>query len=187
MGNGGYVRFIKLVRKFVFFVRIMSKKMLMTDIPKPDWMPVQVEKLADIEARICEYTSGKRAFVIYRASTVVFSDTSCPRDDGDYGATLENAVLQPPDFRVMPMQDGNYIVRFAGPVTGVVLTDFFKSNKDSILTGVTAGGLLPGEHLQTPNGQEVQTEHYYIGLYARAKLYADVASSIIVRRFCPSV
>lgn len=84
-------------------------------------MPIKVEDLFDIEARACEYTGSKRAFVIYRSGTVVFSDTSCSRDDEDYNATLKAAVLPPPDFKVVPTHDGNYLVRFAGPVTGARL------------------------------------------------------------------
>ena len=159
--------------------------MLMTNFPKPEWIPTQVEELRDIEARICEYTSRKRAFVIYRSGTIVFSDTFRPRDDEDYSTTLEAVVIQPPDFTVMPMQDGNYLVRFVGPVTGVVLSRFFESHKDSIQASLATGGLLPGEQLRPADGQEIQQDHYYVGLYARAKLYADVVSPIIARRFSP--
>lgn len=156
-----------------------------TGTPKPSWTPSLVEDLGAIEELAAVYSSGQRAFVVYSAGTVVFSDTVQPRDDDDYNATLEEVVNHPPDFKVMPMQDGNYLVRFAGPVAGIVIAEFFQQHEETILAGINDGGLLPGEQLVAPDGSQTSREHYLVGLYARAKLYLDANSATITGRFVP--
>ncbi len=155
----------------------------MIDIPKPNWQPSEVESLEDIKARACEYTNFQRAFVIYQSGTVVFFFFFYPRRAEDYNVILVSVVLQPPDFSVVPTKDNYYLFRFLGPVVGIVLSDFFVLNRDSILRNISDGGLLPGEHLLPRDDHQIQKEHYYIGLYARAKLYSDVTSQIISKRF----
>ena len=156
-----------------------------TGTPKPSWTPSLVEDHGAIEKLAAVYSSGQRAFVVYGTGTVVFSDTAQARADGDYDATLEEVVNHPPDFKVMPMEDGNYLVRFAGPVTGIVVADFFQQHKEAIVSGLNEGGLLPGEQLVVPEGSQMSDEHYRVGLYARAKLYVDASCSAISRRFIP--
>lgn len=154
-----------------------------TEVPKPSWTPVSVEPASDVESRACEYTNKQRAFAVYTSGTIVFSDSVQARPDDDYHSTLEAAVMQSPDFKVMPMEDGNYLVRFSGPVTGVVLSGFFKANRESIQAALIDGGLLPGEEIVAP--VDVPEEHYWVGLFARAKLYADARSLQIASRFTP--
>lgn len=135
-----------------------------TETPKPSWTPSLVEDLGAIEELAAVYSSGAHAFVVYGAGTVVFSDTAQPRGDGDYDATLEEVVNHPPDFKVMPMQDGNYLVRFAGPVTGIVIAEFFQQHEETILSGLNEGGLLPSEQLVAPDDSQTSDENYCVGL-----------------------
>lgn len=153
------------------------------DLPKLEWVPVNFEPVPDIEAKACEYTNRQRAFAVYASGTVVFSDSSVQRPDGDYHATLVASALKSPDFTVMPMQDTNYLIRFSGPVAGIVLFRFWQYHSNSIKSSLVGGGYLPGEKLIAPQG--TPEDQYWIGLFARAKLYADVGSQEIASRFIP--
>ena len=153
--------------------------------PKPEWIPVIVEDINIIAERLRSYTGGSRAFVVYEYGTTVFSDTSLARNDEDYNTTLDFVTQQAPDFKVIPMNDGNFLVRFARTVSGLVLRDFYLEHVDGIRSSVEKKGLLPGERLLTTSGDTINIEHYHAGVYARAKLYQDVAERNIKIRFIP--
>lgn len=154
-------------------------------MPMPAWEPERVEDAELVAQKMREYTNGGRAFVVYQCGTTVFSDTATECPDLDYEATLFAVAHQAPDFRVMPMQDGNYIVRFAGPVCGLVMGDFYSEHANEIRGKIDSGGLLSGEQVMRAGEVPVPAEHYYIGLFARAKLYRDVNEKVIVVRFSP--
>ena len=154
-------------------------------MPMPAWKPERVEDAELVAQKMREYTNGGRAFVVYQCGTAVFSDTATERPDQDYEATLAAVAHQAPDFRVMPMQDGNYLVRFAGPVCGLVMGDFYAEHADEIREKIDSGGLLSGEQVMGAGDASAPAEHYYIGLFARAKLYRDVAEKAISVRFSP--
>lgn len=152
-------------------------------MPMPAWKPEHVEDVELVAQKMREYTNGSRAFVVYQCGTAVFSDTGSERPDQDYEATLVEVARQAPDFRVMPMQDGNYLVRFAGPVCGVVIGDFYAKHANEIREKIESGGLLSGEQVMGVEEALAPEEHYYIGLFARAKLYRDVSERVIAVRF----
>ena len=149
------------------------------------WQPDAVEDPIAIAKLAAFYTGRTRAFVVYKSGTIVFSDTTQPRPDGDYDATLLAAVSEPPSFNVQEMREGNFLVRFKGPVTGLVLGDFYDEHREAIRVGVDSGALLPGEEVRAGTESPVPRKHYYVGLYARSKLYADVQSLEICERFIP--
>lgn len=155
------------------------------DWPRPNWRPDVVEDLETTVERMSEYTDQKRAFVVFQFGTVVFSDSAFARIDSDYVTTLKAVVQQTPDFNVISMNDGNLLVRFAGPVSGLVLAEFYGAHENEIRAGVVTGGLLPGEQLVAPSESNVPEEHYYAGLYARAKMFRDVESCEIAKRYVP--
>ena len=155
------------------------------DLPQPAWKPDIVENVSSIVECMRTYTDEKRAFVAFKYGTIVFSNLSAPRPDSDYKATLMAVAHQSPDFKVIPMEDKNLLVRFTGPVSGLVLVDHYLANSSNIQRGVIDGGLLPGEQLITPSELAAPEDHYYAGLYARAKLYQDINSCQIVERFIP--
>jgi len=153
--------------------------------PRPTWKPESVEPIELVVERMSEYTDRQRAFVTFSFGTAVFSSSPTLRPDLDYEATLRAVVNQHPDFNVMPMNDGNLLVRFTGPVYGLVLRDFLIAHDAEIRSAVETGGLLPGERLLTTNQSDASDEHYYAGLYARAKLYSDVEACAIAHRYAP--
>ena len=154
-------------------------------MPMPAWKPELVEDAELVAEKLREYTNGGRAFVVYQCGTAVFSDTATARPDQDYEETLIAVAHQAPDFSVIPMKDGNYLVRFAGPVCGVVMSNFYAQNASEIREKIGQAGLLPGEQVMEAGEVSAPAEHYYIGLFARAKLYRDVEEKIIASRFSP--
>ena len=154
------------------------------DYPRPTWQPTNVEDVDEIVERHIEYTDYQRAFVVFKWGTVVASDSTLARTDGDYMTTLMWVVNHSPDFNVISMNDENFVVRFRGPVSGIVLRGFFAVHSSEIYKGVDEGGSVPGEQLMSKEGQ-IDQETYYVGLYARAKMYRDAAEQTIVRRFVP--
>lgn len=151
----------------------------------PSWKPTHVESPANLAALAATYSSRARAFVVYRFGTVVYSDTSLARSDGDYNSTLVDAIRKAPSFNVREMQQGNYLILFDGPVTGLVEGYFYSQNREVIQCEVAKGGLLLGESVALADSFSAPDDHYYVGLYARAKLYRDVESCQIVQRFAP--
>lgn len=149
------------------------------------WHPALVEEPAEIAELAALYTGRSRAFAVYKSGTIVFSDTSTSRPDGDYDITLLDAVKEAPNFNVQEMQQGNFLVRFKGPVTGLVLGEFYDQHRDVIRAGVEALALLPGEMVLAGTKSQVPEEHYYVGLYARFKLFSDARSLEICERFEP--
>lgn len=149
------------------------------------WQPNSIEDPVTIAEVAAFYTGRSRAFVIYKSGTIVFSDTGSARPDGDYDATLLDAVNGAPDFNVREMEDGNFLVRFKGPVTGIVLGSFYDAHREAIRIGVDAGALLPGEEVRPGTEAQLPKEHYYVGLYARSKLFVDASSLEICERFTP--
>jgi hypothetical protein len=135
---------------------------------------------------MCEYTDRKRAFVVFGFGTTVFSDSAAARSDDDYERTLKSVAIMHPDFRVVPMQDGNALVRFNGPVTGVVLADFYRANEATIRNGVVSGGMLENEVVVVAEKSDAEQRDFIAGLYARAKLYRDVEDCRIAQRFEPA-
>lgn len=153
--------------------------------PVLSWQPAVTERAEEVCALAANYTSGRRAFVVFRSGTVVYSDSERHREDADYVATLEAAIAQSPDFKVMPMQDGNLLVRFAGPVAGIVVASFYAANSDVIAKGIVEGGFLPGESVIAGGASEPSEHQYRAGLYARAKMYADAVHPEIAARYSP--
>jgi hypothetical protein len=150
------------------------------ECPCPIWVPDRVEDIKIIYDRLAFYTNNKKHFVVYEYGTGVYpKKAEC--DPIECDSILMSVVMNPPNFKVTPMKDGNFLVGFKGPVYGVVLGDFYQEYKDLIINNVLSGGLLPGEKLLKPESDfSIPEDHYYIGLYARAKLYADAESHISI-------
>lgn len=158
----------------------------MSFVPRSRWKPDRVESPSLIAKAAAAYTNDARAFVVYRSGSIVFSDTDEARSDGDYLSTLRATATVQPDFTVLEMNDRNFLVRFVGPVSGLVLREFYDRNKAPIEKAVIDGGRLPTEEVFSGDGRTLPDMHYYVGLYARAKLYCDVDGPQICVRFIPS-
>jgi hypothetical protein len=149
------------------------------------WQPELVESPETVAKLAALYTSASRAFAVFRSGTIVFSDGRASRSDEDYIATLSDAISGAPNFNVQEMKQGAFLVRFRGPVTGVVISEFYEKHRESIRKHLDTGALLPGETVLAGTRASVPDEHYYVGLYARCKLFADAEEKLIVERFSP--
>lgn len=90
-----------------------------------------------------------------------------------------------PDFNVVPMRDQNFVVRFRGPVSGIVLNPFFTTHVDDFRAELLGNGTIQGEYFAGDRNNNMDESTLLVGLYARAKMYRDVSDLIIARRFVP--
>ncbi len=153
--------------------------------PRPAWKPGIVEDLDEIAGRCAEYTDFCRAFVVFKWGTAVYSLSPIARPDAEYKQILAVVVRTSPDFAVARMNDGNFLVSFVGPVSGIVLQKSLIIHSAEIYENAPEGGLLPSEHLIPPSTAEITHEKYCVGLYARARLYQDAEEQEIAVRFVP--
>jgi len=153
--------------------------------PKPAWRPIRAEAPDWFVERMAHYTDKRKGFLAYAHGTAVFDDNASGPDVIACNASLLKVVTHSPDFSVMPMRDGNFLVTFRGPVFGLVDGGFVKQNQQQLLVDAMKYGLLPGEALLPPSADVVKAGHHVIGLYARANLYLDAESNVIAGRFNP--
>lgn len=153
--------------------------------PRLTWRPTRTESREWFVDRMSHYTNRLKAFLLYRHGTVVYDGGPNGPSPAVCDAALADVVTHSPDFSVMPMLDGNFLVRFRGPVFGLVSGAFAKENMARISAEATSRGLLPGEAILQPDAALVKAGHHVIGLYARASLYLDAESPIVVAKFVP--
>jgi len=151
------------------------------DYPKPTWRPDVDIDIDVIASKITFFTNNQKPFVVYANGTCVFPSVIDEGVDEHCYEFLEAVVFQFPNFEVSEMDDGNYLVSFTGPVYSLVLNEEFDKQKVYIVKSINEGGLLPGEKILSGDDEKKPAEHYYIGLFARARLYADVADNEVLR------
>src|SRR6185369_12059035 len=88
--------------------------------PTPAWRPIRVEVPEWFVDRMAHYTDRRKGFLVYEHGTAVLDDSLSGADIIRCNASLLEVVTHHPDFTVMPMRDGNFVVRFRGPVYGLV-------------------------------------------------------------------
>jgi len=156
--------------------------------PAPTWRGLtRAEAPAWFVDRMAHYTDRQRSFLVYEHGTAVFDNGSSEPDIAKCNAALLDVVTHMPDFSVRPMRDGNFIVEFRGLVYGLVEGTFFKQNRQQLSLDAKKHGLFPTEKLLYPSEESVKAGEHVIGLYARANLYLDVESPVVVGRFTPPV
>ncbi|SEO30956.1 hypothetical protein [Bradyrhizobium sp. OK095] len=156
--------------------------------PAPTWGGlIRAEAPGWFLDRMAHYTDRQRSFLVYEHGTAVFDNGSSEPDIAKCNAALLDVVTHMPDFSVRPMRDGNFIVEFRGPVYGLVEGTFFKQNRQQLSLDAKKHGLFPTEKLLYPSEESVKAGEHVIGLYARANLYLDVESPVVVGRFTPPV
>lgn len=153
--------------------------------PTPAWRPIRGESTDWFVDRMAHYTDQRMCFLVYAHGTSVFDHSIEGPSLAVCTASLMDVVTHTPDFSVMPMRDGNYLVSFRGPVFGLVSGEFVKQNQQQLLSDAPRLGMLPGEALLQPSRDAVAAGHHLIGLYARANLYLDAESRTVVGRFTP--
>ena len=156
--------------------------------PAPIWRGLIREQApAWFVDRMAHYTDRQRSFLVYEHGTAVFDNGSSEPDIAKCNAALLDVVTHAPDFSVRPMRDGNFVVDFKGPVYGLVDGAFFRQNRPQLSLDAKKYGLFPTEKLLYPSEDSVRAGEHVIGLYARANLYLDVESPVVVGRFIPAI
>jgi hypothetical protein len=155
--------------------------------PKPPWKPVRIEPPAWHVDRLAHYTDRRKGFAVYQHGTAVFDGNSKSPDIAQCNARLVDVVTHSPDFSVVEMRDGCFLVSFRGSVFAVVDGEFVGKNRQWLLTNAKAYGLFPSEKLLAPSAKAINAGHHAIGLFARANLYLDVEDQIVVARFSPLI
>jgi len=153
--------------------------------PKPAWGPIRAAEPDWFVDRLAHYTNQRKGFLVYEHGTSVFDDSPSGPDVMICNTSLMDAVTHSPDFSVTPMRDGNFLVGFRGPVYGLVDGEFVAQNQEKLMSDALRLGLLPGEGLLQSNDEAIRAGHHAIGLYARARLYLDAESQVVVGRFAP--
>jgi len=152
--------------------------------PAPIWRGIiRAEAPGWFMDRMAHYTDRQKSFLVYAHGTAVFDVSSSEPDIAKCNAALLDVVTHAPDFSVMPMRDGNFIVNFRGLVYGLVGGEFFKQNQQQLYLDAMKHGLFPTEALLPPSEDSVKAGHHAIGLYARANLYLDAESPVVVGQF----
>lgn len=141
------------------------------------WEPENMESLAAIEERMTRYTNGQGGVVILGNGTLLFITKG--EDDIEDSKKALNEARFIIDFRVVPLKEGGYLVRFHDAVAVFVGQAEFELQKDEI--AVRKSELqFPEEQFFVPPGESPL--HIFIGLYARGKLQRDAYSFRFYKR-----
>jgi hypothetical protein len=149
--------------------------------PRPSWSPEIFVDINSIAEKMSNFTGDKKPFSIFKNGTCVFPSFTGEKVNSHCIELLTEVVLQPPNFNVSKMNEGSYLVSFLSPVYSLVLDSEYKNNRDFIIDSINTGGLFPSEELLPSGDIKIPKDHYYIGLFARARLYNDVVNKEIVR------
>lgn len=132
------------------------------------WEPENTTPLSDIEARMTAYTKGRGGVTIMGNGTLLFL-TGGDDDVRDAKMALNEARFII-DFRVVPLNEGGYMVAFHDAVAVFVGQEEFEERKVEI--AARQNDLrFSGESFFPPAAEPQQ--HVLIGLYARGKLQRD--------------
>ena len=141
---------------------------------------VDLEKTAE---RMQFFSDRKLYFVLYENGTCIFMKQN-DRVSVICNAAMDVVAGSPPDFSVRDMKDGNYLVAFKDPVHALVLREEFERDRP-LVEANEANLKLPSEALAAPKG--TSPAHLLVGLYARARLFADLRDRRVHRTVEPNV
>jgi len=143
--------------------------------------PARTESPSCAVKAISGYMDESALFVLFEHGTALLLKPELDRPEVIAGAMRE--VRMKPDFNVMPMRDGNFLVWIASPVC-VFISSSEATELMALLKADPTVALFPGESfLAAPKNPD----HYLIGLAARAKAHADSRDQIQVARHEPTL
>lgn len=132
------------------------------------WEPENTTPLADIEARLMQYTRGRGGITMLANGTLL---TLLATDDPAVAAQgAIEAAREFRDFQVVTLPEGGYMVTFHPAVAVFVGQDEFDGQRAAIEARI-ADLYYPGERITV--GATAPTDQRLIGLYARGKLQRD--------------
>jgi hypothetical protein len=133
------------------------------------WEPVNLTPLADIEERFTAYLKGKKGATLLGNGTLLFI-TEGDDDEADARRAMQEARCLP-DFKVVRLKEGGYLVALNQAVAVFVGDQEFEQVRDEVQARVN--------DLKFPEEvffgiKDWPEDHLLVGLYARGKLQRDV-------------
>lgn len=133
-----------------------------------EWEPVNKTPLSAIETRMLGYTKGQGGITILGNGTLL--SLTKGEDDVEDARKAMNEARFITDFRVIPLNEGGFMVAFHDAVAVFVGEDEYHEQRSEIVARL-AQLRFPGEALFAPQGDP--PENLLVGLYARGKLQKD--------------
>ncbi len=141
------------------------------------WEPQSLVSEAELEQRALRYTNGKGGVTLFKNGTLLFVKVGADAQ-GDARLLMDNAKRLR-NFRVTPMKDGGYIVRFNEAIGVFVGEQEFSDRQLEVETRIDEL-VFEGEKFEMP--RDVPFRHGLIGVYARGKLQGDIYNFAYLKR-----
>ena len=139
--------------------------------PQIKWRPTTIVSADALIKAMLLYASDRGNFRIYENGTVLFIKAESDDEPNAHRCLEELAFI--PDFRVMPMKDGNYMVSPHSIGAALILADELQQQLDD-LKHHQAEAIYPGEAFLQGD------ENLPVGLIGRAKIYRDALEKNLV-------
>ena len=167
------------------FEKIFKSKKDTDFPPKPKWKPGLPVDIDLIYEKAKYYTGEKLQFAIFKNGTVVYFSNIVKNIDGSAKATLDKIYKFHPDFNPMPMDDGNYLIKYSQPAFTIVFANEIEHHWDYIDRN-HQDGICRDEVLINAQGQHnVFDTVGKICLFGRAYMFMDAQAPKVARIFDP--
>ena len=135
------------------------------------WEPKNLTPLCDIAERMESYVEGRSGVTILENGTLLFVNKG--DNDIENARKALNEARHLADFRVLPLNEGDYLVALHKAVAVYVSQKEFEQIRPDILARLEELK-FPSEELIMPEGDS--ENDFLIGLYGRGKLQRDIYS-----------
>jgi len=143
------------------------------------WQSPRTAPPAVARDAIARYMDYKARFALFENGTALLFKAAMDHEEAIVGAMTELRFR--PDFNVMPMKDGNYLVWLASAVCVFVSSEEAALAIESLRHDHTSA-LFSGEAFV---GSSTNPDHHLIGLAGRAKGHRDSFEQRLILRYVP--
>lgn len=150
----------------------------MNDYPRPGWNP-SIRSPIDWTIKKLEEYLPRRPFAVYENGSFVVWQGSEELSANGCDEILTGVVTHHPDFRVRRHSSGDFLVTFKGGVGSLVSGELVQEHLATLKAEANSSGRLPSEIIQGTSGDD--DIDLIAGLYARALLYRDAESPVVVK------
>ncbi len=147
--------------------------------PTPKWKPGVPVDIPRTVAAFLYYFERKKTLVVFAHGTCVPVSPGCAEPEKEAMQALRGVFYSHPDFRTLPMDDGNYMISYSDAAFSVVFRDELDANRDYIEQHHREG-LTEDEVLQGPTAAGGGFEERgKIGLFGRSRMFLDAQNSTV--------
>ncbi len=147
--------------------------------PKPKWKPEVPVDIPRTIAAFLYYFNRKKTLVVFAHGTCVPVSAGCAEPEKEAMQALRGVFYSHPDFRTLPMDDGNYMISYSDAAFSVVFRDELDANRKYIeqhhLEGLTEDEVLRGPKAAGGGFEELGK----IGLFGRSRMFLDAQNSVV--------